>query len=150
LKAAGLEPYPVSLMTLGEVLYTSSSSSEHETLRRAVKLMHAEKIGSDRDPFFYTALGAAVADPYMRKEFGEKNFEECNFGKLSAADKETLARIAKHHAFLAMASGFEDLWTIDCFVRAEFYPKHLHPATTLAIDNFLAEQGKAAGVGVGG
>ena len=150
LKAANLPAYPVSLMALGELLYTSSSANEHTNLREAVKMMKAHGIGDGQEPLFYTALGALMVDPAVRRMFEDGMFEEAMFGGLKEADKTTLGKVAADPEFHLVSNAFEDLWVLDCFVRSAFYSGHVHPATPPAVDRFLVKNKLASAAGAGG
>lgn len=143
LSAAGIVPYPVSLMALGELLYTSSTIDEHKTLRKAQHLMQSENIGNSRDPLFYTALGASMVDPAVRQLFASGRFQDVMFDALNPADRALLTKIASASQFHHLSGEFEDSkWTPDCDLRLVFYGDHCHHATSQAIEKFLARRGR--------
>ena len=148
LQAAGLPVYPVSLMTLGELLYTTSSPAEHATLRKVVTMM--KDVGSERDGLFYTGLGALMVDPGVRRQLEEQQYEQAMFGGLSDSDKQMLTGYASDPHFRVASNSFEDLWIIDCFVRSTYYSGHTHPATPPAIDRFMVKNNLAHAAGAGG
>ena len=174
LTAAGLPVYPVSLMTLGELLYASSDAAEHSTLRTAMQMMNAQFVDSSREPMFYAALGGAMVDDEIRKMFIDGRFDDAMFGTLTGPDRLTLAKFSAHPEFIRLSRQFcGRLWTWDCNIKGVFrvdqrYPasaeqyaqdyvspiwQHLHPAAPQAVDRFvrlspLAKAAAASGSGV--
>ena len=152
LTAAKLPVYPVSLMTLGELLYASSHRREHDTLKKMVGHMASAKIGDDQPDLVYVALGVAMVDMEVQAMFQKGQFKAAMFGGLTPQHQAMLKTVASNKQFQTLSADFcTGPWTWDCFIKGRFTAQtvpmpgskyvwnHVHPATKKAVARFIAK-----------
>jgi hypothetical protein len=133
---------PLSLMGLGELLYTISVNSNRvwiDTIAGRISDMVTKKQVPDvagRGDQFYSALGAMMFDSQVRGNLINDNTVLANygFGALSAGDSSDLQTIVTK--IDTQASAFcDECWITGCFNKVLFWeqgldldhPPHTHP-----------------------
>lgn len=122
---------PVSLMTLGELLFALSQDVVRDLIVKMANVIKTSAISvAGRSALFYTGLGAMIIDDTVRNAFDNNQFDAIQFKALSLAERTDLAALAKPSG--ALKSLANEMcgrsWDPDCSAKFNFYDHHTHPA----------------------
>jgi len=117
---------PVSLATLGELLFTISCESTRRLLDDMAKVIKRH-LSAPASALLLTGLGVLIVDESVRGLFRQGGFASVQLGGLEPAEKTLLTGLAKDKHLSTLADMLCDKdWRPDCLVKFNFYSNHVH------------------------